>query len=136
MLPVVKTLSRHLIVELYGCDRDALNDPALAREAMMEAAAAVGATPMADCFHRYAPQGVSGAVIIAESHLSIHTWPEHGYAAVDIFTCGDLDPRPGVAVLRRALGAREERVQVILRGVPGEIAGHDLRPDEVRITAR
>lgn len=127
----MKTLSRHLIIELFGCDHAALDDVAVVRAAMLAATEAVGATRLAEAFHAYAPQGVSGTVLIGESHLSVHTWPEHGYAAVDIFTCGGLDPRRGVAVLERALHAAEVRARVILRGLRGEVEGHDLRPDEV-----
>ncbi len=131
----VHTLGRHLIAEYYGCDPVALDDVDGVRALMVAAAGAVGATVLHVTAHRYAPQGVTATVVIAESHLSIHTWPEHGYAAVDIFTCGGLDPRPGFAVVRDALGARQARVQVLLRGIDDHVHAHPdggLGPDDLR----
>lgn len=104
---------------------------------MRDAALAVGATVMSAAFHRYSPQGVSGTLLIAESHLSIHTWPEHGYAAVDIFTCSGLDPRPGFASLERALSARHSRMQEIVRGLPEHVdEGVPLLPEDVLVLSR
>ena len=89
----MKVLGRHVIVELVDCDRAVLDNLELIREHMLEAARKSGATVVRSVFHRYNPQGVSGVVVIAESHISVHTWPEYGYAAVDFFTCGDsVDP--------------------------------------------
>ena len=128
----MQTLGRHLIAELYDCDADALDAVATVQAAMRAGAAAVGATVVGELFHKYAPQGVTGTLLIAESHLSVHTWPESGYAAVDVFTCGGLDPRPAVAVLCGHLGARSYRVQEIVRGRDADIsAGRALRPDDV-----
>ena len=128
------TLGRHLIAEYYGCQAVLLNDVDGARSLVARAAEAVGATVLAVSAHRYAPQGVTATAIIAESHLSVHTWPEHGYAAVDIFTCGDLDPRQGFEVFRRGLQARSARVQVILRGTDAHVdAARPLQPDDVRL---
>lgn len=116
------TLGRHLIAEFYDCDRALLDDVACVRDVVLRATHEVKATIMGDLFHRYEPQGVSGVVLIAESHLSIHTWPESAYAAVDIFTCGGLDPRPGFALLGRELRAQSSRMQEILRGIPSDIS--------------
>ena len=133
----MKTLGRHLLVELYGANLEALDDLDRVRQAMLDATEAVGARRVAESFHRFAPQGVSGTVVIAESHLSIHTWPEYGYAAVDIYTCGGLDPRQGIAVLRAALGARQIQYEEILRGLPEEREHHGLLlPSDVRVLAR
>ncbi len=85
----MRELGRHILVEMYDCDPDVLNNLETVRTEMMEAAIAAGATIVGEVFHRFSPQGVSGAVVIAESHISIHTWPEYGYAALDLFTCGD-----------------------------------------------
>lgn len=82
-------LGYHLLLELKDCDRELLNDPGRLEQLLVEAANRAGATVVQKAFHQFNPHGVSGVVIIAESHLFIHTWPEHGYAAVDIFTCGD-----------------------------------------------
>ena len=85
----MRSLGHQLIAEFYDCNRDSLNDVSFIRAAMVTAAEEAGATIVTETFHHFSPHGVSGAVIIAESHLSIHTWPEYGYAAVDLFTCGD-----------------------------------------------
>jgi S-adenosylmethionine decarboxylase proenzyme len=79
------SLGSHLLVELFGCDGDALKREDGVGEAMRSAAVESKATVVADSFHEFKPWGVSGAVIIQESHYTIHTWPEHGYAAVDLF---------------------------------------------------
>jgi S-adenosylmethionine decarboxylase len=130
----LKTIGRHLIAEFYGCNPDVLDDTERIRTAMLSAASAVGATVVGEVFHHFAPQGVSGSVVIAESHLSIHTWPETGYVAVDIYTCGGLDPRPGFRHLAVALGAPSCRVQEIVRGLPEDVAhGKALLPEDVQI---
>jgi S-adenosylmethionine decarboxylase len=85
---------------------------------MVDAAIDCGAVVLGDSFHRFSPQGVSGVVIIAESHLSIHTWPEHGYAAVDVFTCGtSVRPEKAAEVLIEKLGSRHHSQVEIPRGV-------------------
>jgi S-adenosylmethionine decarboxylase proenzyme len=84
---------RHLLIELHDCDHAALAASAAVERAMLAAATRARATVLGHHFHQFAPHGVSGVVIIAESHISIHTWPEHAYAAVDIFTCGPSTPR-------------------------------------------
>lgn len=130
----MKTLARHLIAELYGCPFQSLDDLEGIRRAMLEAAEVVGATVLKDAFHPFEPDGVSGVVVIAESHLSIHTWPHRGYAAVDIFTCGGLDPNPGCRHLATALGAQDWRLQEILRGLPEDLEeGSPLLPDNVEV---
>ena len=118
----MRTIGRHLLAELYGCDGDILCDLEKVRRLMLTAADDVGATVVGDVFHEFSPRGVSGVVVIAESHLSIHTWPDSQYVAIDIYTCGNLDPRRGLPRLANSLGAEEYRVQEILRGLPGELA--------------
>ena len=89
----VKPLGRHVLAELYGCTFEALDDLSLVEQQMKAAALASGAEIIDCVFHKFSPQGVSGVVVISESHLAIHTWPELGYAAVDVFTCGErVDP--------------------------------------------
>lgn len=85
----LKALGTHIVCELSGCDPKALTDVDAVHSMMIAAAKAAKATIMESAFHRFEPQGVSGTVILAESHLSIHTWPEKGYAAMDFYTCGD-----------------------------------------------
>jgi S-adenosylmethionine decarboxylase len=114
----LNALGRHLLVELNDCDREVLNDLDLLREAMLTAAVESGAVILGDSFHRFSPQGVSGVVVIAESHLSVHTWPEYGYAAVDVFTCGStVDPRKAAEVLIERLGSKNHSTTEIQRGV-------------------
>jgi S-adenosylmethionine decarboxylase len=130
----MKTLGRHLIAEYYGCEAEVLDDPEGVMGHMKEAARICGATVVGEASHRFSPCGVSGTVLIAESHLSVHTWPRQRYVAVDIFTCGGLDPRPGFEYLGEAFAASSLRVQEILRGLPDEIAEHDLiLPEDVRV---
>ena len=82
-------LGRHILAEIYGCSADILNDAGKIEKIMVESALEAGAEVREVAFHKFSPQGVSGVVIISESHLTIHTWPELGYAAVDVFTCGE-----------------------------------------------
>ncbi|MEZ4221009.1 MAG: adenosylmethionine decarboxylase [Polyangiaceae bacterium] len=133
----MKTLGRHLIAEFYDCDGNVIDDVDAVREILLATAEAVRATVVGEAFHRFAPQGVSGSLVIAESHMSLHTWPEQAYVAVDIFTCGELDPNDGVETLAARLGAGSYRVQEILRGLPEEIdAARRLIPTDVRIVTR
>lgn len=85
----VFALGRQLTLEYYECGAETLLDKTRVEEALLQAARDSGATIISSSFHQFEPQGVSGVVIIAESHFTIHAWPEHNYAAVDIFTCGD-----------------------------------------------
>lgn len=123
------TYGRHLLAEYHGCDGALLDDEKAIEAAMRRAADAAGATVVAAVFHRFAPQGVSGVLVIEESHLSIHTWPETGYAAVDFYTCGDCVPRFGHDVLRGALAAARSEVLEVDRGLAGPrslaVAEHD-----------
>jgi len=109
-------LGRHLLAEFTGCEVAALADLDRVRTAMLAAAEASGATIITHSFHHFSPYGVSGAVIIAESHLAIHTWPEHRFAAVDFFSCGAVDMDRGLAVLRLAFSATHETRLALERG--------------------
>ena len=131
------TLGRHVIAEFYGCDHSVIDDVSQIRTALVDATSAIGATVVAEAFHKFAPQGVSGTVVIAESHLSVHTWPEKGYVAIDIYTCGGLDPRLALGGLETALGAESHRWQEIVRGLPEDIDGQrDLLPSDVAIVTK
>ena len=91
----------HLLIDLWGAEN--LSDPALIDIALREAALSAGATILHSHFHHFTPNGgVSGVVVLAESHISIHTWPERGFAAIDIFMCGACDPHDAMPVLRAA----------------------------------
>ena len=114
----MNALGRHILIELQDCNKGALNDLGFLRDAMVTAAVDCGAVVLGDSFHRFSPQGVSGVVVIAESHLSIHTWPEYGYAAVDIFTCGTtVVPEKAAEVLIEKLGSQNHSSQEIQRGL-------------------
>ena len=114
----MNALGRHLLIELQDCDTGVLNDLDFIRDAMLTAAVDCGATVMGESFHRFSPQGISGVVIIAESHLSIHTWPEYSYAAVDIFTCGTtVEPEKAAETLIEKLGSKNHTLTEIQRGL-------------------
>lgn len=102
----MKALGRHILVEFLNCKADVLNDVSVIENAMVEAARIAGATVINSTFHHFSPYGVSGVVVIQESHLAIHTWPEYRYAAVDLFTCGDtVDPWVSFEFLKKAFDA-------------------------------
>jgi S-adenosylmethionine decarboxylase len=108
----------HIICELSGCDAAALTDLVLVRDTMVAAAREANAEVLKVAFHRFQPHGVSGVVVIAESHLSIHTWPESGYAAVDFYTCGDhTDPWRACEFAAKRLGAKSMLTTEVKRGI-------------------
>ncbi len=114
----IEQLGRHILVEYYNCDIELLKDHALIEEYMKQAAIEANATIVTSCFHKFNPWGVSGAVIIQESHLTIHTWPEYGYASVDLFTCGDtVNPWLGFAYLEKVLKAERSESTEVARGL-------------------
>ncbi|MFT7622495.1 MAG: S-adenosylmethionine decarboxylase proenzyme [Myxococcota bacterium] len=116
------TRGQHLIAEYWQCQGSVLNDLDAIEALMKAGAVAAGATIVRSTFHRFAPNGVSGVVVIQESHLSVHTWPEKGYAAIDFYTCGDCDPRLAHEVLVAGLAAASGELLILERGV-GAVAG-------------
>lgn len=114
---MMDTMGTHLLIELWECD-GRTSDPALVGAAVREAAAAAGATLLGLHVHEYSPQGVTGVAILAESHLAVHTWPEIGYVAADVYTCGSTTrPLEAARVLQAAFGAGEMEVREVARGV-------------------
>ncbi|HOA71639.1 MAG: adenosylmethionine decarboxylase [Bacillota bacterium] len=114
----MKGLGRHVLAEVYGCEFDVLNDLDRIREVMVNAALSAGAEVIETTFHRFSPQGISGVVVISESHLAIHTWPELGYAALDVFTCGsDVDPWVAMEAIIEEFGATSVTATEVKRGV-------------------
>lgn len=112
-------LGRQLLVDLYGCDPHVLSEVARVQRVMEDAARAARATIVKSVFHQFNPQGVSGVVVIAESHLTIHTWPERGVASIDIYTSGSrAEPRLALPVLRAGFRAARETVSELRRGLP------------------
>jgi S-adenosylmethionine decarboxylase proenzyme len=125
------TLARHFLVELRGCRADLLNQPETVKDLLRRAATEAGATIVAEVVHAYSPHGVTGVVVIEESHLSLHTWPEKGYAAVDFYTCGKVAVERAVALLGKALGATSVETMVVERGrPPGKAPFHVLDREE------
>jgi len=110
------TNGKHLLVEYVGCNRDTLNNVKQVQELMELAATAANTRIVASVFHPFNPQGVSGVVVIEESHMSIHTWPEHGYAAVDFYTCGKGEPEMAHQTLQEGLQATNFEVLRVNRG--------------------
>ena len=113
----MKATGRHLLAEYSRCNTNLLNDLGYIEKLMRAAAQAAGATIVASVFHPFSPQGVSGVVVVEESHLSIHTWPEHNYAAVDFFTCGECVPGRAHEVLKQGLEAESSELMLIKRGL-------------------
>lgn len=116
------SLGSHLLVELYGCDQASLEEENSVGAAMRQAAVESEATVVAQSFHEFKPYGVSGAVIIQESHYTIHTWPEHGYAAVDLFYCGGtVKVDQAVRVLQERFQPKRIKFLIVRRGIQNEV---------------
>ena len=127
--PCSDTVGKHCILELYACDSARLDDEAFLRDTITAAAKRAGATLLNLITHRFEPQGVTGLALLAESHISIHTWPESGYAAVDVFTCGDHTmPERACAVLAAELGAGSQKLTSFRRETPAALATSERAP--------
>jgi S-adenosylmethionine decarboxylase proenzyme len=113
---------KHILAEYFECECTYLDSEQTIRGLMLEAASMSGATIVGNIFHHFNPQGVTGVVVIAESHLAIHTWPEFRYASVDLFTCGThLDPWAGFEYLKERLRSRKWVSKEIIRGTMDEV---------------
>lgn len=113
----------HLIIEVVN--GHGLDDEARIQSAFRDCVTECGATLLHIHTHKFSPQGVSGVAVLAESHISVHTWPEIGYGAFDVFMCGDANPWAAVGVLKAAFGTDDVRVRELLRGdglVPSDLA--------------
>ena len=118
-------LGLHLLLELNECNPKLLNDIDFIRQALLSTAHEVGATVVGESFHRFSPQGVTGILAIAESHISIHTWPELEYAAADIFACGSsFRPREAAEILVERLQSRNPDILEVERGMTQRAAIH------------
>jgi spermidine synthase len=109
-------LGNHILVEFMNCEPHIMNDVAAIERDMVGAAQKAGATVINSTFHHFSPYGVSGVVVIQESHLAIHTWPEYGYAAVDLFTCGEMDAWISFDFLKECFGAKSYSAIEMKRG--------------------
>lgn len=110
----MKQVGTHLVVDAWQSPGDLLNDPERIRRALLDAISAGGATLIDLCVHQFSPHGVTATATLAESHIAIHTWPEYGYFAADLFFCGAGNPERAMQLLQTALEAK----QVIMREIP------------------
>ena len=114
--------SKHLLLELYRCDYEKLNDESFLRCTLNKAAKFAKATVLNLISNKFEPQGVTAIALLAESHISIHTWPESSYSAIDIFTCGqNMLPEIASQYLIEALRAEEHSLRVIERNPPAAV---------------
>lgn len=114
----MNALGRHLLLELKICNKEVLDDLDYLKDCLNEAAIKSGATVVGESFYHFSPCGVSGVVNIAESHIAIHTWPEYGYAAVDVFTCGeDVDPERAARLITEKVEAQNHSLIELRRGI-------------------
>ena len=132
--PNKQYLGRHILAEFFECDPNILNNPELVEKYMLEAALECGATVVNKCFHLFMPHGVSGVVIISESHLAIHTWPEYGYAAVDLFTCGEqCDPKISYEFLKEKFNSKDAKYSQLNRGLI-DFSKHDVKHNSFTVS--
>lgn len=112
-----ETMGRHILLDVWGVDFKKLNDLSLMRRTMTKAAVSCGATVVKTAFQRFPVQGLSGVVVLAESHISVHTHPEHNYASFDIFTCGTtIDPNVACDFIVDSLGVSRYNMRELIRG--------------------
>ena len=133
----MSALGNHILVEFSGCEPEIMNGVSSIENAMVEAAEKAGATVINSTFHHFSPYGVSGVVVIQESHLAIHTWPEYGYAAVDLFTCGDqVDPWISFDSLKEAFKAQNYSAIEMKRGALNLLNRLDFDLNSIRSEAK
>ncbi len=109
-------LGLHIIAEFHGVDANLLNDEKFLEEAIIRACKRAGAKILGSVFHKFNPHGVTGVVAISESHVSIHTWPEFGYAAIDAFSCRSVNPRIIMEELIKILKPKKVVLKEVKRG--------------------
>jgi S-adenosylmethionine decarboxylase len=115
-LEVNTPLGKHIIAEVYFTDSNILNEEKILVEAMKTASEKGGMTVITTSSHKFSPHGVTAMVMLSESHVSIHTWPEYGYAAIDIYTCGK-NPEKVYEELMKILPVKKSKVKIIERGL-------------------
>ena len=125
-------LGNHILVEFMNCDPKIMNDVAGIERDMVAAAQKAGATVINSTFHHFSPWGVSGVVVIQESHLAIHTWPEYGYAAVDLFTCGEMDAWISFDHLKECFGSTSYSALEMKRGSVNLLTRNDFDMSSMR----
>jgi S-adenosylmethionine decarboxylase len=116
-----KEYGKHYLVEFEGCDPERIKYLDTAKAIFLQAVRDSNATLIGDIFHQFEPFGVSGVVLIAESHMSFHTWPEAGYVGLDIFTCGaEMNPESAIATLKEEFHATDVHLEIRVRGTSHE----------------
>jgi len=118
MAQKVQSLGNHLIIELYDCNRELINDAKGVENSLINAVKISGANIVQSVIHQFNPHGISGVIVIEESHFSVHTWPEYGYCALDIFTCGEeIDYYSALQYLKKEFQAKNLSVTEMKRGM-------------------
>ncbi|MDY6967701.1 MAG: adenosylmethionine decarboxylase [Spirochaetota bacterium] len=120
-------LGTQVIVELFDCNKVDINNTEKVKEIMLNAARISKATIIEHIFHKFSPHGISGVIVISESHFTIHTWPEYGYVAVDIFTCGDFDYKAALDYIKTEFRSERSSVFNFQRGILPEIFKEEQR---------
>jgi S-adenosylmethionine decarboxylase len=108
-------MGKHFLLNLYGCSFDSLNNELFLIDLIESAAVVSGATVIQTIFKKFEPQGFTGICLLSESHISVHTWPEEGKAALDLFTCGECDPRIGCELIIAKLNPESHKLTFIQR---------------------
>lgn len=117
MKQTLNFLGRHMLLELYQCPQDILDNINKIEAILVDVVKQINATLINKTFHHFSPHGISGVVVIAESHVTIHTWPEHDYAAIDLFSCDDsIDFELAEKLLVEKFAANTHQSQIIRRG--------------------
>ncbi len=131
-----KSLGVHIILEFFGCDPNTLTKRDYVERVMLEAAQRANTHQIGTFFHQFKPHGVSGVIVIEESHITIHTWPEHGYAAIDFFYCSDdVNPDRAIETLIEAFKpARISKVEFV-RGDLKETGTQEDQPEQIMTIA-
>ncbi len=127
----MKKMGTHLVVDAWQAPAALLNDADKIREALIEAIAAGEATLIDICVHQFSPHGVTATVTLAESHIAIHTWPEYGYFAADLFFCGRGKPILAMQILQQALQAGQVKMQEIDRGFPFKLDSTMIHSEDI-----
>lgn len=120
------SIGNHMLIEIHGADTKLLNNESFVRQTLIKAADEAGATRIGEIVHPFKPQGVTGVVAVSESHITIHTWPEHDYAAADVFFCGDrVDLSLAAEIITRELHAKHVDCLLVIRGPKKEYLKKD-----------